>query len=146
LALLAALAPAHHHEARVGAMIDYRGWLQPAQIPTALAEADMALAPLQDTLINRARGLAKLLELMGAGLPIVASAVGQSGEYLEHGRSGLLCAPGDPAAMAAAALRLLGDADLRARLAAGARDAAASFSWDTLAATAEAAYCAATRR
>jgi glycosyltransferase involved in cell wall biosynthesis len=132
--------------AGIGAMIDYRGWLQPAQIPAALAEADLALAPLQDTLINRARGLAKLLELMGAGLPIVASAVGQASEYLEHDRSGLLCAPGDPAAMAAAALRLVNDASLRARIAAGAHAAAARFSWDTLAATAEAAYGAATRR
>jgi glycosyltransferase involved in cell wall biosynthesis len=76
----------------------------------------------------------------------VASAVGQAGEYLEHERSGLLCAPGDPAAMAAAALRLVNDASLRARIAAGARAAAARFSWDTLAATAEAAYSAATRR
>ena len=132
--------------AGVGAMIDYRGWLQPAQIPAALAAAHLALAPLQDTLINRARGLAKLLELMGAGLPIVASAVGQAGEYLEHGRSGLLCAPGDPAALASAALRLLDDADLRARLAAGARAAADRFSWDTLATTAEAAYHTAVRR
>jgi glycosyltransferase involved in cell wall biosynthesis len=125
-------------------MVDYRGWLQPAQIPQVLAEADLALSPLQDTLINRARGLAKLLELMGAGLPIVASAVGQAGEYLQHERSGLLCPPGDPAALASAALRLLNDDDLRARLASGARQAAARFSWDILAATAEAAYAAAT--
>jgi glycosyltransferase involved in cell wall biosynthesis len=132
--------------AGVGAMIDYRGWLQPAEIPTVLGGADLALSPLQDTLINRARGLAKLLELMGAGLPIVASAVGQAGEYLEHERSGLLCPADNPAALASAALRLLGDADLRARLSAGALAAAARFSWDTLAGTAEEAYRAATRR
>lgn len=132
--------------AGIGAMIDYRGWLQPAQIPSVLAEADIALSPLQDTLINRARGLAKLLELMGAGLPIVASDVGQAGEYLEHGRSGLLCPPGDPAALAAATLRLLNDDALRARIAAGARAAAARFSWDSLADIAEAAYHAAMRR
>ena len=126
--------------AGVSAMIDHRGWLQPAQIPATLAEADIAFSPIQDTLINRARGLAKLLELMGAGLPIVASAVGQANEYLEHERSGLLCAPGDPAALAAAALRLLSDPGLRDRLADGARAAAARFSWDTLAETAEAAY------
>ncbi|NTW97077.1 MAG: glycosyltransferase family 4 protein, partial [Oscillochloris sp.] len=69
--LLLALA----ERAGIRAMIDERGWLQPAEIPAVLAGADLALSPLQDTLINRARGLAKLLELMGAGLPIVASAV-----------------------------------------------------------------------
>jgi glycosyltransferase involved in cell wall biosynthesis len=132
--------------AGIAAMIDARGWLQPAQIPAALAEADLALAPLVDSLINRARGLAKLLELMGAGLPIVASAVGQAGEYLEHERSGLLCPAGDPAALAGATLRLLGDADLRARLSAGALAAAARFSWDALAGTAEEAYRVATKR
>ncbi len=126
--------------AGIGAMIDYRGWLMPAQIPAAMAEATIALAPLQDTLINRARGLAKLLELMGAGLPIVASAVGQASEYLEHERSGMLCAPSDPAALAAAALRVLGDPGLRVTLSAGARAAAARFSWDRLAITAEQAY------
>lgn len=132
--------------AGIGAMIDYRGWLQPAEIPAVLAGADLALSPLQDTLINRARGLAKLLELMQAGLPIVASDVGQAGEYLQHERSGLLCPPGDPAALASAALRLLNDNDLRARIAAGARAAAARFSWDCLADTAEAAYRAAAGR
>ena len=126
--------------AGIGAMIDYRGWLMPAQIPAAMAEATIALAPIQDTLINRARGLAKLLELMGAGLPIVASAVGQASEYLEHERSGMLCAPSDPAALAAAALRVLGDPGLRVTLSAGARAAAARFSWDRLAITAEQAY------
>jgi glycosyltransferase involved in cell wall biosynthesis len=133
-------------QAGVRAMIDYRGWLQPSQIPAVLAEADLAISPLQDTLINRARGLAKLLELMGADLPIVASAVGQASEYLEHERSGLLCAPGDPQAMAAATLRLLEDAGLRARLSSGASAAAERFAWDRLAATAEAAYHAADGR
>jgi len=126
--------------AGIGAMIDYRGWLPPAQIPATMAEATIALAPLQDTLINRARGLAKLLELMGAGLPIVASAVGQASEYLEHERSGLLCAPSDPAALAAAALRMLNDPGLQVTLSAGARASAARFSWDALAVTAEQAY------
>ncbi len=127
-------------QAGIGAMIDYRGWLQPGAIPAVLAEADVALVPLQDTLINRARGLAKLLELMSAGLAIVASDVGQTNEYLEHERSGLLCAPGNPEALAHAILRLLDDADLRTRLGIGARQRATHFAWDTLAITAEAAY------
>ncbi|WP_129627880.1 glycosyltransferase family 4 protein [Candidatus Oscillochloris fontis] len=132
-------------QAGIGAMIDYRGWLQPSEIPYILAGADVALVPLQDTLINRARGLAKLLELMSAGLPIVASEVGQTNEYLEHERSGLLCAPGNPEAMASAILRLLGDAELRTRLGAGARQRATHFAWDNLALTAEAAYAQAMR-
>jgi len=121
-------------------IVDYRGWLMPDHIPATLAEADVALMPMRDTLINRARGLAKLLELMGAGLPIVASRVGQAAEYLEHGVSGWLVPPGNPGALAEAVLRLIGDADLRQRLSIGAQYAARQYSWDVLAPIAERAY------
>jgi glycosyltransferase involved in cell wall biosynthesis len=120
--------------------LDYRGWLEPAAIPAVLAAADVALSPLDDTLINRARGLAKLLELMAAGLPVVASRVGMAAEYIEDGRSGVLVPPGDAGAMARAAAELLGDAALRRLLAEGARARAAEYSWDALAVTAEGAY------
>jgi len=126
--------------------VDYRGWLMPDHIPATLAEADVALMPMRDTLINRARGLAKLLELMGAGLPIVASRVGQAAEYLEHGVSGWLVPPGNPGALAEAVLRLIGDADLRQRLGIGAQHAARQYSWDVLAPIAEQAYAHAVNR
>ena len=127
-------------EAGLTAMLDMRGWLEPAQIPAVFAEADIALVPMADTLINRARGLAKLLELMSYGLPIVASRVGQAAEYLTHETSGLLVPPGDDAALAASTLRLIEDDGLRARLGAGAQAAARAYAWERLAATAEAAY------
>jgi glycosyltransferase involved in cell wall biosynthesis len=127
--------------AGVGAAIDYRGWVEPSELPALLATADIALAPMNDTLINRARGLAKLLELMAAGLPIVTTAVGQAAEYIEHERSGLLVPPSDAAALARAALRLIGDAALRSRLGQGARERALhEYAWDGLASQAEAAY------
>jgi glycosyltransferase involved in cell wall biosynthesis len=131
--------------AGVAPMIDYRGWVEPAQIPALLATADVALAPMNDTLINRARGLAKLLELMAAGLPIVAGRVGQAAEYIEDGHSGLLVPPGQPAALARAALTLLADAPLRARIGQAARERAERlFAWDVLADVAEQAYLVAT--
>lgn len=121
-------------------LLDYRGWLEPTQIPTTLAEAAIALVPARDTLINRARCSAKLLELMGAGLAIIASDVGEVRTFVEHEVSGLLIAPGDPAAFAAAVVRLLDNSALRQKLAQGAQAAVAHFSWDRLAAVAEAAY------
>jgi glycosyltransferase involved in cell wall biosynthesis len=127
--------------AGVAQMIDYRGWVEPAQIPPLLASADIALAPMNDTLINRARCSAKLLELMAAGLPIVAGRVGQMSEYIENGRSGILVSPGEPAALARAALTLLADAPLRARLGQAARERAGQlFAWDVLVGAAEQAY------
>jgi glycosyltransferase involved in cell wall biosynthesis len=132
--------------AGVAAAIDYRGWAEPAQIPALLAGSDLALVPMNDTLINRARSLAKLLELMAAGLPIVAGRVGQVAEYIEDGRSGLLVAPGDPAALARATLALLSDPALRERLGQGARaHVARHYTWDSLALDAERAYYSALR-
>jgi len=127
-------------------LLDYRGWLEPAVIPATIAEAGIALVPTRDTLVNRARCSAKLLELMGAGRALVASDVGEARSFITHEQSGLLVPPGDAAALAAAAIRLLDDAELRARLGAGAQAAAQRFSWDRLAPTAEAAYYAALRR
>jgi glycosyltransferase involved in cell wall biosynthesis len=126
--------------AGLAAAIDARGWVEPAHIPALIAGCDAALVPVADTLINRARCSAKLLELMAAGLPIAGSRVGQMAEYLEDERSGLLAPPGDPAALARALLRLLDDAPLRARLGAAAQARAAAFSWDGLASQAERAY------
>jgi glycosyltransferase involved in cell wall biosynthesis len=48
-----------------------------------------------------------LLEAMFAGCPIVASDVGEVRVALEHGKAGVLVAPGDPAALAAALDHLL---------------------------------------
>ena len=121
-------------------LLDYRGWLEPAAIPATLAAARIALVPARDTLINRARCSAKLLELMGAGLAVIASDVGEARSFVQPERSGLLVPPGDPGALAAAAIRLLDDAALRERLAAGAGAAAARFSWNHLAPLAEQAY------
>ncbi len=122
------------------AMIDARGWLQPPEIPGVLASAQVALAPARDTLVNRARCSAKLLELLGAGLAVVASDVGEARSFIQHGASGLLVPSGDPGALARAVIRLIDDPELRTRLAAGARAAAARFSWDQLAPSAESAY------
>lgn len=72
----------------------------------------------------------KLFEYMGLAKPIVASDLDQIGEVIEHERSGLLCPPGDVGAAATAVRRLLGDDELRARLAAGALErATGTYSW-----------------
>jgi glycosyltransferase involved in cell wall biosynthesis len=126
--------------AGIGELLDYRGWVEPQHLPQLLASADIALAPMDNTLINRARGLAKLLELMELGLPIVASRVGQAAEYLEHGQSGWLVESGNAGAFAAGVLAVLADTSLRERLAAGARRRAQGFAWDALAGVAEQAY------
>lgn len=68
-----------------------------------------------------------IVEAMAAGAPVVATDCPYGpGEILEGGRHGILVPPGDPEALAAALLRVLGDPALRERLrAAGAARAPA---------------------
>lgn len=68
------------------------------------------------------------LEALAAAVPVVASEVGGIPSWLPHGEAGLLVAPGDASALAAAIRSLLDDDDRRARLAAHAPVVAARFS------------------
>ena len=63
----------------------------------------------------------KPLEAMAQGRVLIASDVGGHRELIENGRTGLLFEAGDVSALARAALRLLGDAALRDRMATAGR-------------------------
>jgi glycosyltransferase involved in cell wall biosynthesis len=106
------------------------GWLEPEVIPDYLAAADVAIYPLDDTLINRAKCPAKLTELLAAGVPVVADAVGQAMEYIKPGESGLLCRPGDWQGMADAVVALLESGERRRAIGeAGRQHLLEHFSW-----------------
>jgi glycosyltransferase involved in cell wall biosynthesis len=86
-------------------------------VPELLAACDVFALPS----LYEGSSLA-VLEAMAARRAVVSSAIGGTDELIEDGRSGLLVAPGDAAALAAALQRLLTDPELRARLAERARD------------------------
>jgi glycosyltransferase involved in cell wall biosynthesis len=65
-----------------------------------------------------------VLEGMAAGVPVVATDTGGHVEYLRDGREGLLHRPGDIQGLADALRRASEDAELRRRVAAGARERA----------------------
>lgn len=74
-----------------------------------------------------------VLEALALGLPVVASDATGNAEIIRHEADGLLVAPTDPAAWAAAIDHLLGDPALAARLgAAGRRRAREDFSLDRM--------------
>ncbi len=109
------------------------GWTPAAALPGVLAAADVAWAPLADTGINRARCPVKLVELLAAGLPVVADDVGEASTYITSGVNGLLVAPGADARTVQALCQLLTDrAYARNRGQAAAAHVARDFLWDRL--------------
>ena len=75
--------------------VTMHGWLQPPSIPAILAQASVAIVPVADTLINRARCSAKLLELLAAGLVVIGNDVGEMRTFITHGHNGMLVPPDD---------------------------------------------------
>jgi glycosyltransferase involved in cell wall biosynthesis len=89
------------------------GWVEPAELPDYLAAGDVAIYPLDDTLVNRAKCPAKLTELVCAGVPVVADRVGQIPEYVAPELHPFLCDPDDWNAMAEKCVDLLLNAEQR---------------------------------
>ena len=103
--------------------------------------------PVADTPLNRAKSPMRLLDALAAGVPLAAQAVGEYGEYVADGETGLLAPPGDADALATAIVRLLDDPGLARRLGdEAARKAAIDHSWPRLAEVALAAYELALRK
>ena len=71
--------------------------------------------------------------IMAAGTALVATAVGGVPEIVEHGRTGLLVPPRDPAALASALAELLIDPQRRAQLADAASERINEFTIESVA-------------
>lgn len=100
--------------------VQFTGSVAPSQVPGLLASMDVAVAPYPNESEFYFSPL-KVYEYMAAGLPVVASRVGQLTRLIEHDVNGLLCPPGDPVALAAALGRLRHEPALRLRLGGAAR-------------------------
>src|SRR5262249_31522698 len=103
------------------------------QVPGLLASMDAAVAPYPD-LPRFYFSPLKVYEYMAAGLPVVASRLGQPAEVLRGEGRGLTCPPGASLALAAGLERLRCDLALRKRLGAAARATALEkHRWDAIA-------------
>jgi glycosyltransferase involved in cell wall biosynthesis len=123
------------------------GYLPPAELSATLLACDVVALPFRDGASAR-RGT--LMAALANGLPIVSTlptrrsplagpaafwlGAGPSAVAVRDGEAISLIPPDDADALASALIRLADDPDLRARLAEGARAAAARIAWPTLAA------------
>jgi glycosyltransferase involved in cell wall biosynthesis len=111
----------------------FTGAVGSCQVPGLLASMDVGVAPYPGCPEFYFSPM-KVYEYMAAGLPAVASDIGQIAEVIEDEVDGLLCRPGDPAALTAALVRLRADPGLRVRLGAAARRKMLQYhSWDAIA-------------
>jgi glycosyltransferase involved in cell wall biosynthesis len=98
-------------ELGLGARVELPGWIGPRERTAELERAAVFCLP------SHAEGLPMaMLEAMAAGKAVVASKVGAIPEAIMDGDNGLLVAPGDSQALAAALASVLADAALRERL------------------------------
>ena len=94
-----------------------RGFVSRSELERLYAEAAVVACP------SRREGFGvACAEAMAHGRAVVATAVGGLADLVVHEETGILVPPRDPAALRSALERLLGDAGLRARLGAAARE------------------------
>ena len=126
--------------------VELAGWMEREARSVAFGRAALAIAPWADTAANRARHSAKVLELMAAGVPVVAYRVGELS--VTPGSAGALVPPGDADELAARSGRSCCEtrcAVPNSQSAAGSC-CAHEFNWDALAGVALAAYRGETSR
>ncbi len=99
------------------ARVEFSGWLGQEALQERILAARFIVVPSVFAEPYATLGT----EAQALGRPVIASAVGGLGEWLEDGRTGLFVPPGDAAALARALERLWLDPDLCARMGAAAR-------------------------
>ena len=107
----------------------FEGHVPRGRVPALLAQARLLVLP------SRYENFPlSLLEAMSCAVPVVTTRVGGIPEMVADGETGLLVAPGDPEALAAALRRLVGDPALARRLGdAGRRAIETTYSWEAVA-------------
>lgn len=104
------------------ARVHFAGAVPPDEVPAWLAGLDVVVVP-HHGVADAAIAPLTAAECMAAGLPLIASAVGELRELVRHEITGFLVPPGDALALAGAAARLCQDAGLRRRLGSNGRAA-----------------------
>ncbi|MCP4420039.1 MAG: glycosyltransferase family 4 protein [Chloroflexi bacterium] len=121
--------------AAVGIMdaIEDTGWVELEKLPALLARANVGIYLMEDTLLNRTKCPVKLADMLAAGVPVVAEAVGQVAEYVVNGRSGILLPSGDIIGIINEIVTLLQNNERQTQLSVGAKAHIANhFNWDIL--------------
>jgi len=120
----------------VATRVEFVDWMSPSSLAKHLAGAAAAVLPSREESFGNAAA-----EAMAAGCPIISTRVGAIGEFVDHGRTGTLVEPNQPAALGAAIAALMQNpADARAMAQAGRETIRSRYTWDAIAARFENCY------
>jgi glycosyltransferase involved in cell wall biosynthesis len=110
--------------------VHWTGFVTPEEVSAALTATDVCLCPYRDGVSFR-RGT--LQAYLAHGCAIVTAHPQVDLEEVRDGGNMLLVEPRNPQQLAAAAMQVVEDRELRDRLAAGARSLASEFTWEEIA-------------
>jgi colanic acid/amylovoran biosynthesis glycosyltransferase len=114
--------PIRERAAELGLDATFRGPQDAAVVARSMAESKIFASPSKTAANGDSEGLpTTIVEAARLGVPAVSTVHSGIPEAVVHGETGLLCAEGDRAALAANIRRLLDDDDLRLRLSEQAR-------------------------
>lgn len=106
----------------------FLGYVEHEKLPHYYLDADLFVLP------SLAEGMPNVvLEAMGSGLPIVATAVAGSEELVQHGENGFLIAPKDVHALASSLAALVNDRSLCKTMGKQSQQIAQQYSWTSIA-------------
>lgn len=107
--------------------VEFRGRLASQEVAELYRQADLLLNPSRvDNSPN------SIIEALGSALPVVSTRAGGIPQLVTDGETALLVDLEDPATLAAAALRVLEDDDLRDRLKTAGLEFSRQFHWDSV--------------
>lgn len=109
--------------------VEFVGEVSQESLPHYYSSCDVFCAP---SIYRESFGIV-LLEAMASMKPVVASDIPGYASVVTSTKDALLVSPRDPSAIALAIVRLLADADLRARLVQAGRKTADHYSWPSVA-------------
>jgi len=100
--------------------VSFPGWLERDELYETLARSHIGVAPYLELTYNYFEPV-KIRDFQMAGLPVVASAVGEIPQMVDDGESGLLVKPGDIDGLATTLAKLVSDPQLRGAMGTAAR-------------------------
>jgi glycosyltransferase involved in cell wall biosynthesis len=119
---------------------EFAGWVPFENVPRVINEADICVSCVLPTIFTDYAYPVKLFEYLACAKPVVVSDIKGDLELIRDGKEGLVYGANSPQDLARKIMRLIGDANLRRRLAANGHRLVKAYSWEACSAVLIRAY------